>query len=165
MLNRKTTWTYPEPSNVNQVVSLTGNNADLGISMKPTLSGTTLSLDVNVKFAADMSNLKLVVYVLENNLIYNQTNYTSYYGGTATITGFQHDNVLRGTLTDILGDTMTGTTTNGSTWTKTFTAQMPAAVTNSAKTSFVAFVMDYTGKVINSRKANLNDNQSFEIVP
>jgi thiol-disulfide isomerase/thioredoxin len=132
MLNRKTTWTYPEPNNVNQVVSLTGGNADLGLALTPTVTGTNLNLDVKVKFAADMTNLKLVVYVLENGLIYNQTNYTSYYGGTATINGFTHDNVLRGTLTDILGDTMAGATTNGTTWSKTFTTTLPATVSNAA---------------------------------
>lgn len=149
---------------MNQVKNLTGSDANLGIAMKPTVSNGTVNLEVKVKFASDMSNLKLVVYVLENDLIYNQTNYTSYYGGASTIGGFEHDNVLRGTFTSILGDNMTGNTTNGSVWTKTFNQAMPATVTNSSKVTFVAFVLDASGKAINVRKANINDDQSFETI-
>ena len=162
MLNRKTTWNSPEPSYINQVKNLTGADANLGIALKPTITNGSINLDVKVKFASDMTNLKMVVYVLENDLTYNQTNYTSYYGGTATIVGFKHDNVLRATLTNILGETMNGATTNGTTWTKTYTAAVPTNITNSAKVTFVAFVLDASGKAINSRKASVNDNQSFE---
>lgn len=165
MLNRKTTWSSPEPSYINQAKNLTGNDANLGLALKSTLTNGTINLDVKVKFATDMTNLKYVVYILENGLVYNQTNYTSYYGGTATIVGFTHDNVLRANFTNLLGDDIVGNTSNGSTWTKTFTQAMPTTVTNSSKVSIVAFVMDYTGKVLNSRKANLGDDQTFEVTP
>ena len=112
-----------------------------------------------------MSGSKLVVYLLENNLTYNQTNYTSYYGGASTLAGFEHDNVLRATLTDIMGESMNGTTTSGTTWTKTFSQPIPANVSNTSNISVVAFVMDYNGKVVNVRKANLNEDQSFEVTP
>lgn len=162
MLNRKTTWNSPEPSYINQVKNLTGTDANLGIAMKPSINNGNLNLDVKVKFASDMSGLKLVVYLLENDLIYNQSNYTSYYGGASTLVGFEHDNVLRASLTNILGDSMTGTTTAGTVWTKNFSLAIPTNISNSSKLSFVAFVMDYNGKVVNVRKANLNDDQSFQ---
>jgi len=68
------------------------------VAMNSTVSGGTINLDVNVKFAQDYTNLKLVVYAVEDNLIYNQTNYTSFYGGGSYISNFEHDNVLRACL-------------------------------------------------------------------
>jgi hypothetical protein len=85
MINRTLEWAYPEPNNTIQVKNQTGPNADLGIAMNSTVANGTINLDVKVKFDANMTGLKLVVYALENNLIYNQTNYTSYYGGVSTI--------------------------------------------------------------------------------
>ena len=79
--------------------------------METTTSGNTSTVNVKVKFGKSFSNLKLVVYALEDNLIYNQTNSTSYYGGANPIVGFEHDHVLRAVLSSsILGETITGST-------------------------------------------------------
>ena len=36
--------------------------------------------------------------------IFNQTNYTSYYGGGSVISNFEHNHVLRASLTSLLGN-------------------------------------------------------------
>jgi|SRR5690606_34812941 len=165
-LNRLTQWTFPEPANTQQVLNLTGNDAGLGLAMNSSLIGNTLSLDVKVKFAEDYSNLKLVVYLLEDNLIWNQVNYIpSYQGGQNPIPGYEHDHVLRESLTNILGDPIEGELESGNVITRNFTLTVPSTVSNPANMNFVAFVIGSDNKAINSRAALLNENQQFEQNP
>lgn len=166
MLNRNTEWNYPETStaSVSQAVNLTsGVNPKLGVAMETTTSGNTSTVNVKVKFGKNFSNLKLVVYALEDNLIYNQTNSTSYYGGANPIVGFEHDHVLRAVLSSsILGETITGSTNLNDEFSKSFTYNIPANV-NASNVRFVAFVIDSSNKALNSREAGPNETQSFEI--
>lgn len=162
VLDRKEKWTSPQPANLNQVKNMTGVNADLGIAMKPTVSSGIINLDVKVKFDANMSNTKLVVYVLEEGLKFKQTNYTSYYGGTSEILNFKQDHTLRAALTNVLGDNITGNTNDGSTYIRNFSKAVPSNITNTSNLSFVAFVLDSNGKVINTRSALLGENQNFQ---
>lgn len=166
MLNRTTEWNYPETStlSINQVVNLTtGVNPKLGIAMETTTSGNTSTVNVKVKFGKNFSNLKIVVYAVENGLIYNQTNSTSYYGGANPIVNFEHNHVLRAVLSsNILGESISGSTNYNDEFTKSFTYIIPGTV-NANNVKFVAFVLDSTNKALNSREAGANENQSFEI--
>ena len=166
MLNRTTEWNYPETAttSISQAVNLTSwVNPNLGVAMETTTSGNTSTVNVKVKFGKNFSNLKLVVYALEDNLIYNQTNSTSYYGGANPIVGFEHDHVLRAVLSSsILGETITGSTNLNDEFSKSFTYNIPANV-NASNVRFVAFVIDSSNKALNSREAGPNETQSFEI--
>jgi hypothetical protein len=164
MLNRKTEWTYPENNNVAQPVNLTsGTNPRIGLAMTNSVTNNTANVQVNVKFGKNFSGLKLVVYALEDNLVYNQINATSFYGGVNPIVNFDFDDVLRGFLTaNILGDDITGSTTLNGVYTKSFTYTIPAG-TQVSNTHFAAFVVDSTGKVLNSRDASANVTQTFEV--
>ena len=166
MLNRKTDWTYPENNNVNQVVNLTsGTNPRIGLAMTNSVNSANgnVTVQVNVKFGKNFSGLKLVVYALEDNLLYNQTNSTSFYGGVNPIVGFNHKDVLRAFLTtSILGDDITGATTTNGVYSKSFTYTIPAG-TQSSNIHFAAFVVDSTGKALNSRDASTNVTQTFEV--
>ena len=163
-LNRTTEWAYPEPENVAQVVALTnGTNPRLGLALSPTLSGSTINLNVNVKFGYNFSNLKLVVYVLESGLVYPQTNYTSYYGGGSTLPNFVHNHVLRSVITNVMVDDITGTTNSGDEYNRNFSVALPSNITNSNNVSLVAFVIDNTGKALNVRTAHFGDTQTFEV--
>lgn len=165
-LNRLTSWNYPEPNNVSQVLALTeGALPKVGLAMNATITGNNLDLTVKAKFGTSVEGAKLVVYVLENGLIYNQTNYTTYYGGGSTIVGFTHNHVLRATLTNILGDDVpAGESIYDGTFTKTFSVPVPSNITNKTNVEFVAFIVGKDKKAINVRKAVSGDNQSFEIV-
>ena len=164
MLNRKTEWSYPENNNVAQPVNLTsGTNPRIGLAMTNSVTNNTANVQVNVKFGKNFSGLKLVVYALEDNLIYNQINATSFYGGVNPIVGFNHKDVLRAFLTtSILGDDITGATTTNGVYSKSFTYTIPAG-TQSSNIHFAAFVVDSTGKALNSRDASTNVTQTFEV--
>ena len=49
-LNRMTVWTFPEVSNIQQALDLTGNNTTLGLALNSTVTNGTINLDVNMKF-------------------------------------------------------------------------------------------------------------------
>jgi hypothetical protein len=163
-LNRMTVWTFPEATNVQQAIDLTGNNTTLGLALNSTVTNGTINLDVNMKFIQNYTNLKLVVYLLEDKLIYNQRNYTNYYNGVNPIVNYEHNHVLRSSLTNILGDEVTGTS-EGSTVTKSFSLPIPANIANSANISFAAFLVGSDNKVLNARASLANENQSFEVNP
>lgn len=160
MLNRKTIWN--NETSTTEVKSQIKVNSDLGLALNSTVSGGNINLDVNIKFDANLTNLKLVVYVLEDGLIYNQINSTSYFGGVSPIVNMEHNHVLRACLTDLVnGDSLTGTD-DGATITKNFSVPVPSNVSDVSKMSFVAFITDSNGKVINVRGVLPNVSQAFE---
>ncbi|WP_112113223.1 Omp28-related outer membrane protein [Flavobacterium aciduliphilum] len=163
-LNRMNVWTFPEPTNTQDALNLTGNNTTLGLAMNSSISNGTIDLDVNMKFLEDFSDLKLVVYLLEDKLIYPQRNYTDYYNAVNPINDYEHNHVLRNALTNILGDDLNGTT-HGTTITKHFTLPIPTSVTNPSNISFVAFITGSDNKSLNARASKANENQAFEINP
>jgi len=166
MLNRTIQWGFPEPDNIAQAVALTqGENPKLGLALQPVITGSSISLTVKTQFSKNFSNLKLVVYVLENGLVYAQHNYTDYYNSVDVIQNYVHNHVLRGCLTPLLGESINNNDSvlNGI-YTKTFNATLPANVTNINNVEFVAFIVDATGKAINVRKAAAGDVQEFEIL-
>ena len=164
MLNRTTEWAFPEPSNIAQAVNLTtGANPKIGVALTTSTSGNTSSVQVKVKFGTNFSNLKLVVYALEDNLIYNQTNSTTYYGGGNPLVGFEHDHVVRAVLTSsILGEAITGNTNYNDEFSKSFTYTIPSTV-NASNVHFVAVVLNSSNTALNSRSAGANATQSFEV--
>ena len=166
-LNRTVVWTYPEVSNIQQVKNLTSNNCGLGLAMNSTISNGLISLDVELKLAQNYSNIKVVVYLLENHLIYDQRNYTDYFGteNNPTIHDFEHNHVLRASMTNILGDPVTEETLFGKTITKSYSLAIPSSISNSENLSFVAFVVDENNTVINCRSSEGNQNQTFEENP
>lgn len=163
-LNRTTLWTNPEPNNIEQVTAFTqGTNPKLGLAITSSVSGNTISLDVNTKFSNDFSGLKLVVYVLENGLIHYQKNYTSYYNAVNPIDDFVHNHVLRDCKTDLMGDAIADNQTySGNTYTRNFSFPIPSNIENSNEIEFVAFIVNNSGAVLNVRSAHLGEIQTFE---
>lgn len=163
-LNRTTKWNTPEPDNIDQVLNLTqGDNPKLGLAINSSLNGNNISIDVKTKFSNNFNNLKLVVYILENELVYSQKNYTSYYGSINPINYFVHNHVLRDCKTDIMGDPIPNTETfSGNIYTKSFTFNTPSNIQDINKVDIVAFVVSNSGTVLNVRNSHLNENQEFE---
>ena len=165
-LNRMNVWTFPETSNIQDAINLTGNNSGMGIAMNSTVANGNIALDVNLKFALSYSNLKLVVYLLEDGLIYFQRNYTSYYDNVNPIPNYVHNHVLRASITNILGDPISVNPTPGTTLTENFTIPVPSNIANPANISFVAFLVGPDNVAINSRAYHVNEEpQQFEENP
>lgn len=165
-LNRLTQWDFPEPENVSQAIALTqGSNPKVGLKMASSIANNQIDLTVSALFTQDFENLKLVVYLLENGLVYPQVNYTSYYEGENPIEDYVHNYTLRQTLTDIVGDELNNQDTRDeSEFTRTFNLNLPDNVTDVNQVDFVAFLTDSEGHVINVRKSALGEIQDYEIL-
>ena len=164
-LNRLKVWTFPEPTNAQEALNLTGNNSGLGLAMNSTVETATINLEVKIKFALNYSNLKLVVYLLEDGLIYSQRNYTTYYNNVNPILNYVHNHVLRVSMTNILGDVIAESTTAGNSISKLFSIPIPSNIENLNNISFVAFLVGEDNYAINTRASMANENQEFEENP
>ncbi|WP_445453598.1 Omp28-related outer membrane protein [Flavobacterium sp. 25HG05S-40] len=164
-LNRMNVWTFPEPTNTQEAINLTGNNSGLGIAMNSTVENGMINLDVNIKFALNFTDLKLVVYLLEDDLVYLQRNYTTYYDNVNPIPAYTHNHVLRAAMTNILGDAITENTEAGSTITRNFSIPVPANIENASNLNFVAFLVGSDNVAINTRASHANEDQEFEENP
>jgi hypothetical protein len=165
MLNRNIEWNYPEPNNVDQVINLTSGQADVGLALSPSLNGTEMSIDVNVKFGGQFSDsyAKLVVYLLEDSLFYNQTNYTSYYGGSSVIPNFEHNHVLRRSLSSLLGDQIPSTEISADNiYQVNYTLAIPSNISVNENMTLVAFVTNSNNTSLNVRVASFGETQTFE---
>jgi thiol-disulfide isomerase/thioredoxin len=167
LLNRITRWNPLEQNNIPQAVALTqGENPKLGLAMNANVQGNTVNLTVKTKFSNTFENLRLVVYVLENGLIYDQVNYTSNFYGTGNVNplvNFEHNHVLRQCITNLMGDAIpSAETTVGSVFSRDFSFSMPSNISNTANIEFVAFIVDQNNRALNVRKSYPNENQDFE---
>lgn len=162
-LNRTIFWKFPVDINIQQAKNLTSSNCGLGLAIKSSIQNGKLNVDVNLKFAQDYSNLKLVVYIMEDGLTYNQVNYTSFYNNQNPVINFVHNHVLRSVLTNILGDQINQNTNAGIVLTKQFSINLPSNIANSTKISIAAFVLDSKNTSINARDAKINEDQDFEV--
>lgn len=164
-INRIHTWTANEPEHLNEVLNRTGFNAPLGLAIATELINNTIQTQVRVGFANNYSEqLNLVIYVLENGLIYNQTNYTSYYGGATTLIDYVHNDVLRKVETPILGEPIpTSETVQGHIYSKNYNITIPSTVFNNSNLVIVAFVVKASNKeVINVQEVHVGNTVSFE---
>jgi len=159
-LNRIITWTDPD-TNSQDALNLTSNNCGLGVAMTSVVANGTINLDVNVKFAQNYNDIKIVVYVLEDHLIHRQTNYSNYYNGENYLNNFEHNHVLRASLTHLLGDAIT-TSNFGDIFTKSFSVPIPSNIANAENISFVAIITDANNNALNSRASKSNEDQAFQ---
>lgn len=167
-INRTNTWTNPEHENIAEVTNQTGDISDLGLSVASVLNGNTVDFTVKVGFSTTISEqLNIVVYLVENGLIYNQVNYNSYVaGGQSPIVGFTHNDVLRALYTDVFGETIpAGETLEDNIYEKVFQKTIPSTVnaSNYQNLHLVAFVIDATSKeVLNVQEVKVGETKDFD---
>jgi len=116
----------------------------VNVNINGSYSGTALSLDITGDLVADLSagEKRLVVYIIEDGLVYNQS------GGTST---YVHNHVMRDAISGTWGDTGVITSiTSGSTFSKHYNYTMNSSW-NVNKLHIVAFVANY-GTTVNDRE-------------
>ena len=160
-VNRAAEWDYPEPSNVAQAVNAAQGSTNVGLAVGASLDGNTMNVLVSTGFAESVSGTKLVVFVLEDGILANQANYTSYFGGGSNLSNFEHNHVLRYAATDVLGDAITNATGLEH---LSFAINLSSnGVANFANTGVLALLVDATGKVVlNAQYTKVNQSTSFD---
>ena len=159
-VDRSSMWVYPEPNNVGQATDMAQGMTNSGLALNSMLQGTTLNVIVNTGFTQEKNNVKMVLFVLEDGIIANQSNYTSYYGGGSSLPNFEHNHVLRYAATDVLGDV-----TNGSVGVhqKIFNINLPLSILDKTKIGVLAMLVDSTGKVVyNAQYAPVDTEKEFD---
>ena len=162
-LNRTISWDSPYDSN--QVLNLIQNQNNIGISLDSELSNNQLQVNVRIASKVDLNNHKLVVYLTENNLIYDQANYFNFvaesyfYDLGNPILDYSHQNVLRQTLTNITGDILPEIQAL-SDFNKKFNVNVYMDY-NPLELGLVAIIVDNDNNAINSQFAIINSFQDF----
>ncbi len=158
-INRAQEWAFPEPNNVAQVTNQATGNTNNGISIVSATKDNKLQFMVNAGFAQNQSGAKLVVLLLENGILLDQTNYyPEYYGGDDPIEDFMHNHVLRHSFTNVLGDAIPGTA--NSTYRQYFDYNVPSNF-NPQLLEIVAMIVDSNNEVLNVNKVRAGDNIAF----
>ncbi|TMI65585.1 MAG: Omp28-related outer membrane protein [Bacteroidetes bacterium] len=127
--------------------------APVGVGLETTVSGSTITIKAKVKFdiTTEMP-LKLVVMLVEDNLVASQVNYYAPTYGPDPIAGYIHKNTLRSAGTDIFGDDIpVAQQVSGTTWEKDLTIN--AAGYNISNCKIIATVVYGTNGL---RRGSLN---------
>lgn len=171
-----------------QLDSYLNQNAELGLAINSSLSGSSLNIQVKVGFATDnVPEARLVVYLIEEGLRHDQLN--AYWNSTfpdcifnqppynqnpIPAEHFEQKHVLLKSYTDVFGDIIPqNQIANGSVYTKDFNVSLPTNVgypsgtVNPENLKIVAFVLGNGGEisnrpVLNVQQAKVNTNQDFD---
>ncbi len=165
-INRSTVWS--SPYDVEGIVSMAGVETDLAIAILSKLDGDILTVQTDVVYEnGSVNGDKLVVYLLESGVIHEQTNYyntdvtSPYYQLGNPIPNFVHNEALRLSLTEVLGDNISATAELEE-FSKTFTVTIPAAVVNVANLSLVAMVVSADNSARNAQFADVSEDKAYE---
>lgn len=166
MLDHSTKWNYPQPENIDQATDLLEKKTAIGITIEPIISiKNELSATIRIKFGKDFKreNLKLVAYVLEDGLIYDQDNNTEYYGGQKVIKNYVHNDVLRYSFTDLLGQKIPKSEALAEETYRTVLTTKLGNIPFSKKENLrvVVFVINDSNTALNVRSASLDEKQEF----
>lgn len=144
---------------------LFGEGSPIGIKIESNLAATSGKVDVSLKFSTNINQeLKYVVYVLEDGLVFQQANVSTLYGNTNGEArwemDFVHDHVVRAT-NNFLGESIAAGQTTSSEFKAT--AELTYDTVNLQNASVVVAVLDKDGNVVNAQKAKANTTQDYEM--
>jgi hypothetical protein len=146
ILNRTSEWSE-DPVDLDAALE---KWAPLGISISSAVNGSNITGSAKVKFnVSTVKPMKIVIALVENGLVYPQTNYYSPTYGGNPINNFVHNCVLRKTSTDLFGDAIpVSAETKNNIWELPFSFPMTGNTytdtysVNPANCAIIAFVMD-----------------------
>ena len=165
-IDRANKWQGNQPNNIEQALNAAEGTVNVGLAIESSLTGSVLDFKVYQGFLENMTDVKLVVYVLEDGILVNQKNFTSYYGGVgssgvSTIVDFEHNGVLRYAATDVMGDP---TTSTAGVHEKLYSVDLSSYdVLVPENTGVLAMLVDDSGKVLyNAQYVIAGQNQDFD---
>jgi|AntDeeMinimDraft_5_1070356.scaffolds.fasta_scaffold00893_9 thiol-disulfide isomerase/thioredoxin len=144
-----------------QLLEYASGASNYFIGLNSTLSGNTLNIETNILFGNSSTDEKLVVMIVENNLIEHQKNYynsdpeSEWYQMGNPIEDFEHDEVFRKPLTDIFGDQISQTSAM-SVYTQNYSSNL-SYCENAENAEIVAFLVDAEGNVLQAEHAKINE--------
>jgi len=151
---------------VSQPLAYAGTDVNTSISINSQLLDVDLTVDVKIISEDDISSKKLVVFLLEDNILLDQINYynevpeSPWYQMGNPIVDFEHNDVLRKSLTYPLGDSITNTEALEE-YSISFNSYI-LPNNNSSNFKIVAIVVNEDGTAVNAQFAQVNENKLYE---
>ena len=144
---------------------LLNEGSPIGIKIESNLAATSGKVDVSLKFSQNINQeLKYVVYLLEDGLVFQQANATAMFGNNsgqpAWSMNFVHDHVVRAT-NNFLGEPIAAGQTTANEFKAT--ANLTYKTEDISKVSVVVAVLDKDGNVLNAQKAKANTTQDYQM--
>lgn len=178
IMNRTGAWS----ENTSELNTALASWAPLGLAIESTTGATSVTGKVKVKYNVTTDRaMKVVVALVENGLVYPQTNYYSstygntpyLYGGVSPVTNFVHNGVLRKVATDLFGDVIpVASQTKNNIYELPFTISLSGVTSagasftaNASNSTIVAFVLDGTtdnNGVYNVQSAAVGTIKNFD---
>ena len=161
-IDRSSRWSSPEPAYISQVLSKLNKKASAALAMESSIDGQELTIKVKLQIGYNYKSLKLGLYILEDKLIYDQRNWTSYYQGDP-IVNYEHNDVLRASLTSLLGNQIPSENLgHDKLYEREFKFTVPSQY-DKDNLKMVAFVTEGTNKeAINVRVSKIGESQVIE---
>jgi thiol-disulfide isomerase/thioredoxin len=164
-INRSTDW--PTPHLNSEITSIAGLETNLAIAINSEITGSDLVVQVNLVYEeGSASGDKLVVYLLEDGIINDQVNYyndddtSPFYNLGDPIPNFEHNEVLRNSLSSLLGDAIPSTAALNE-YVTSFSMSLPSEY-NSENLSIVAMIVDENNTAKNSQFAHVSEYKPYE---
>ncbi len=164
-INRSIDWPTPHP--LSDVTNIAGLDTNLAIALNSQVTNNELLVQVNVVYEEGSGqNDKLVVYLIEDGVIYDQVNYYNYddtsefYNLGDPIPNFVHNDVLRNSLTGVLGNIISQTEALTE-YITSFTIDIPSDYVRE-NLSIIAMVVDENNTAKNAQFAQLNEDKPYE---
>lgn len=164
-INRTTTWT--DPYEIGEVTAIAGQETNLSIALNSQISGNNLNVEVKVIFEeGSLPGDKLVLYLTEDGLIHDQTNYydndptSPFYQMGNPIPDFVHNEVLRLSLSDIFGDEISDTPAYIE-YVRNYTIAVPSEYIID-NLHLVGMVVSSDNTARNSQTALVNEEKNYE---
>ena len=160
-IDRANKWQGNQPFNIEQALEAAEGTVNVGLAIESSLTGSVLDFKVYQGFLENMTDVKLVVFVLEDGILAAQSNNTSYYEGARPIVDFEHNGVLRYAATDVMGDP---TTSTAGVHEKSYSVDLSSYdVLVPENTGVLAMLVDDSGKVLyNAQYVIAGQNQDFD---
>ncbi len=167
-LNRSTLWEYNfNYTDVSLPLSLIQLYSKIGFEVNSEVSDNMVNADINIAFAENYSNVKLVCYIVEDNLFYTQTNYYDgsggsplFYEGQYQVENYYHQNVLRACPTGIQGVDVSNAN-SGEVFSYNFTYSIPSnQMENNLK--LIVMILNNEGTVLNVKESKIGTYYPFE---
>lgn len=164
-IDRNTDWQNPHPNS--DVTSIAGLDTNLALAINSELVGSELTVQVNVVFEdGSAQGDKLVVYLLEDGIIngqvnyYNEDNTSPFYNLGDVIPDFEHNEVLRNSLSSVLGDEIPVTSALAE-YITSFSITVPSNYVTE-NLSIAAIVVDSNNSAKNSQFAHIDEDKAYE---
>ena len=160
-IDRANKWQGNQPTNIEQALNAAEGTVNVGLAIESSLEGSVLEFKVYQGFLENMTDVKLVVFVLEDGILANQSNNTSYYEGARPIVDFEHNGVLRYAATNVMGDP---TTSTKGVHEKSYSVDLSSYdVLVPENTGVLAMLVDDSGRVLyNAQYVIAGQNQDFD---